>query len=150
MGALDEMGQGQIQRFFGFKPHLKRFSYEILPILYLSKGVVLKLIRSQHHLLRMEFYMTFEPPPHLTRVSRKQALAILHSARLMPDRFTAHRNGLFTARYLRGRELVFLSDEYESQLDSADKRVSIIKRPSPKLDRGRYITLQFTFAIFEN
>lgn len=87
-----------------------------------------------------------ELPPHLTRIPRKQALDILQRARLMPDRFTAHRNGTFTARYLRGRELVFLSEEYETQLDSTDKRVSILKRPSPKLDRGRYMTMLFTFA----
>jgi hypothetical protein len=90
-----------------------------------------------------------ETPSILTRVPRKKALEILQHARLYPDRFTAHRNGIFTARYLRDREPIFQSlDEYESQLESADQRVAILKRPSPKLDRGRYMTLQFTFATF--
>jgi hypothetical protein len=89
-----------------------------------------------------------EIPSLKERVSRSQALATLRQANLLPDRFTAHRNGVFTAKYLRGRELVFLSDEYETKLESADRRVAILKRPSPKIDRGRYITLQFAFAPF--
>ena len=89
-----------------------------------------------------------EIPAFFTRVPRKQALNILQQARLYPDRFTAHRNGTFTARYLRGRELMFLSADYETQLDTTDSRVAILKRPSPKLDRGRYMTFQFTFATF--
>ncbi len=93
--------------------------------------------------------MKFEVPPILTRVPRKTALAILQDARLYPDRFTAHRNGTFTARYLRDKETIFKShDEYENMLESADQRVAILKRPSPQLDRGRYVTLQFTFATF--
>jgi len=90
-----------------------------------------------------------EAPSFLTRVPRKKALEILQHARLYPDRFTAHRNGTFTARYLRDREPKILSlEEYDVLLEDVDQRVAILKRPSPKLDRGRYITLQFTFATF--
>lgn len=86
---------------------------------------------------------------NITKVKRNQALAILRRANLTPDRFTAHRNRTFTARYLRDRASVFQSvDEFESLLEKADCRIAILKRPSPKLDRGRFITLQFTFAIF--
>ncbi|MCB9456713.1 MAG: hypothetical protein H6671_12065 [Anaerolineaceae bacterium] len=86
---------------------------------------------------------------NITKVKRNQALAILRRANLIPDRFTAHRNRTFTARYLRDRAPVFQSaDEFETLLEKADCRIAILKRPSPKLDRGRYITLQFTFAIF--
>lgn len=93
--------------------------------------------------------LKIEIPPVLTRVPRKQALEILQRARLSPDRFTAHRNGTFTARYLRDREAVFPShDDFEWQLEKADQRMAILKRPSPKLDRGRYMTLQFSFATF--
>jgi hypothetical protein len=87
--------------------------------------------------------------PAYLHLTRKQALDILSRARLSPDRFTAHRDHTFTAHYLRGRELIFMSDEFEGRLDSADKRVAILKRPCPKMDRGRYITLQFAFAPFE-
>lgn len=90
--------------------------------------------------------MRIEIPTAFTRIPRKQALEFLQTARLMPDRFTAHRNGTFTARYLRARELVFQSDECDVQLEKADNRVAILKRPSPQLDRGRYVTLQFSFA----
>lgn len=90
-----------------------------------------------------------EKTPVYLHLTRQQALDILSRARLSPDRFTAHRDRTFTAHYLRGRELIFMSDEFEGQLDSADKRVAILKRPCPKMDRGRYITLQFAFAPFE-
>ena len=88
-----------------------------------------------------------DPPSFFTHVTRRNALEILGRARLYPDRFTAHRNGTFTARYLRDKEPMFQShEEYEGQLEEADQRVAILKRPSPKLDRGRYVTLQFSFA----
>lgn len=91
----------------------------------------------------------FEHIPSMTHVPRRQALDVLQRAHLMPDRFTAHRNGTFTARYLRDEALLKTpADHFESQLDSADRRVAILKRPSPKLDRGRWVTLQFTFATF--
>ena len=90
--------------------------------------------------------MKIEIPLLLTRITRKQALEFLQRARLSPDRFTAHRNGTFTARYLREREDSFQPDEFEIQLEKADQRVAILKHPSPKLDRGRYVTLQFSFA----
>ncbi len=86
---------------------------------------------------------------NITKVKRKQALAILRRANLIPDQFTAHRNRTFTARYLRDWTTAFQAvNEFESLLEKADCRIAILKRPSPKLDRGRYITLQFTFAIF--
>lgn len=93
--------------------------------------------------------MKIEVPTLLTHVTRTKALDILQSARLYPDRFTAHRNGTFTARYSRDREVIFQAlEDYEAQLEKADQRVAILKRPSPKLDRGRYVTLQFSFATF--
>lgn len=86
---------------------------------------------------------------NVTKVKRNQALALLSRADLIPDKFTAHRNRTFTARYLRDRAAAFeSSDEFESRLEKVDSRIAILKRPSPKLDRGRYITLQFTFAVF--
>jgi hypothetical protein len=93
-------------------------------------------------------FFRIEIPSNLTKVKRDEALKILSQAKLPPDRFTAHRNGTFTARYLREWEKAFASDHYEQQLEKADARVAIYKRPSPKMDRGRYITLQFAFATF--
>ena len=90
--------------------------------------------------------MRIEIPSTFIRIARKDALTFLQNASLMPDRFTAHRNGTFTARYLRDRELEFQSDECDTLLEKADNRVAILKRPSPKLDKGRYVTLQFSFA----
>jgi hypothetical protein len=86
---------------------------------------------------------------NITKVKRNQALDILKRANLFPDKFTAHRNLTFTARYRRDRAATFQSaDEFEARLEKADYRIAILKRPSPKLDRGGYITLQFTFVIF--
>lgn len=90
--------------------------------------------------------MKIEIPTSFTRIPRRQALEFLQNARLMPDRFTAHRNGTYTARYLRARDLAFQNDECDMLLEKADNRVAILKRPSPQLDRGRYVTLQFSFA----
>ncbi|MCB9452794.1 MAG: hypothetical protein H6672_15250 [Anaerolineaceae bacterium] len=93
--------------------------------------------------------MMIELDMNITKVKRNQALEILRRAKLMPDKFTAHRNHTFTARYLRDRAEAFESaDEFEARLEKSDCRIAILKRPSPRLDRGKYISLKFTFAVF--
>ncbi len=82
-----------------------------------------------------------------TRVGRAQALKMLEDAQLKPDKFIAHRDRTFTAKYEKGRAGLFGSLAYEARMEqSADQHLAIFKRPSPKLDRGPYVTLRFSFV----
>ena len=49
------------------------------------------------------------------RVTRGRALKLLEAANLAPDKFTAHRNGTFTAKYKRDRQPIFASHRYEER-----------------------------------
>ncbi len=80
------------------------------------------------------------------KVARGDALAILEQAKMIPDDFTAHRNGSFTARYLRDRTATLKTLGMEERIENIDPRVAIFKRPSDKLDRGRYVTFKFAVA----
>ena len=80
------------------------------------------------------------------KVARGDALAILEQAKMIPDDFTAHRNGSFTARYLRDRTATLRTLGMEERIENIDPRVAIFKRPSDKLDRGRYVTFKFAVA----
>lgn len=78
------------------------------------------------------------------KIGRTRVLQILEHADLKPDRLTAHRNRMFTARYLRDRQPAFTNKRYEERMEiAADNTVAIFKRPNTRLDRGRYITLKF-------
>lgn len=79
------------------------------------------------------------------KIRRKDVLAILERADLKPDALVMHRNRLFSARYLRSRNLDFKPGQVEARLEATDHRVAIFKRPSRR-DRGRYVTLQFAVA----
>lgn len=76
-------------------------------------------------------------------VTRGKALQMLERAELKPDKFTAHRDRTFTAKYRRDR-LPMFSQRYEERMESASTSgVAIFKRPSSQIDRGPYVTLQF-------
>jgi hypothetical protein len=77
------------------------------------------------------------------KVGRGDVLALLEKAQATPDTLIAHRNGTYTARYLRSRK--FTSND-EAKIEAADRRVAIFKRPNERLDRGRYVTLTFALA----
>lgn len=84
------------------------------------------------------------------RVTRGRALKLLEAADLAPDKFTAHRNGTFTAKYKRDRQPIFASHRYEERMEDAGNHdVAILKRPSPRIDRGPYITLKFAMAAVD-
>lgn len=80
------------------------------------------------------------------KVPRGDALAILSQAKMEPDDFTAHRDGSYTARYLRDRSTTLQTLGIEERIEKVDPRVAIFKRPSEALDRGRYVTLRFAVA----
>lgn len=81
-----------------------------------------------------------------SRVKRDAVLRILEQAEIKPDKFTAHRDKTFTARYTKDRLDTFSSLRYESQMEAVDNRIAILKRPNQKMDRGRYVTLKFAVA----
>lgn len=84
------------------------------------------------------------------RAGRAQALKMLEDAQLKPDKLIAHRDRTFTAKYEKGRAPLFGSLAYEARMEqNADQHLAIFKRPSPKLDRGPYITLRFSFVDTE-
>ena len=83
------------------------------------------------------------------KVPRGKALAILEQAKMTPDDFTAHRDGTYTARYLRDRNDTLRTLGIEDRMERADRRVAILKRPSDALDRGRYVTLRFAVVKTE-
>lgn len=76
------------------------------------------------------------------KVGRGIVLAILEQAKVAPDKFIAHRNRTYTAHYLRDRK----PNLDISAIESIDKRIAILKKPSDKLDTGRYVTFQFAMA----
>lgn len=76
------------------------------------------------------------------KVGRGTVLAILAQAQVTPDKFTAHRNRTYTARYLRDRNTKLNIGEIEA----IDQRIAILKKPSEKLDTGRYVTFKFAMA----
>jgi hypothetical protein len=85
------------------------------------------------------------------KIARSRALAILERADLKPDRFTAHRDRSFTAKYLRDKQPLFTSHRYEERIEiAADNSVAIFKRPNKRTDRGRYITLKFAVAALDD
>jgi len=84
-----------------------------------------------------------------TKIKRDDALNILKQAQIAPDKFTAHRDGTFTARYERDRQHDFQNLSYEARLESADHRVAIFKRPSDALDVGKYVTLRFAVVAID-
>ncbi|MDX1993986.1 MAG: hypothetical protein SF029_16495 [bacterium] len=77
------------------------------------------------------------------KVGRGDVLALLEKAQVTPDTLIAHRNGTYTARYLRSRQF---TPHDEAKIEAADRRVAIFKRPNERLDRGRYVTLTFALA----
>lgn len=84
------------------------------------------------------------------KVTRNRALQILEGADLKPDKFTAHRDRTFTAKYLRSRQSLFNTQRYEERMEVVgDKSVAIFKRPSTRMDRGPYITLKFAVAALD-
>lgn len=85
-----------------------------------------------------------------SKITRQKALTVLESADIKPDKFTAHRDRTFTARYLRSRIDLFKSNKYEEQMEiAADNAVAIFKRPSKGIDKGKYVSLRFGFAAME-
>lgn len=82
-----------------------------------------------------------------SRVKRAEALHILEQAKISPDRFVAHRDRTFTAKFERKRLDLFKSLDYEDRMElAAHHSVAIFKRPSQKIDRGPFITLRFGFV----
>lgn len=85
------------------------------------------------------------------KMSRKNALALLDEAELTPDKFIAHKDKTFTAKFRRKRKRMFQSHSYEDRMEEVgEHRVAILKRPSVGIDRGPYITMRFAFASLEN
>jgi hypothetical protein len=86
-----------------------------------------------------------------TKMSRQHALAFLERAELAPDKFIAHKDKTFTAKFRRRRKKMFQTHSYEERMEKiGDHRLAILKRPNVKLDRGPYITLRFAFASLES
>jgi hypothetical protein len=85
-----------------------------------------------------------------TKISRKNALALLEQAELKPDKFIAHKDKTFTAKFRRKRKTMFQSHGYEDRMEQAGNyRLAILKRPSVRIDRGPYITMRFAFTSLE-
>ncbi|MFN8375442.1 MAG: hypothetical protein U0694_21520 [Anaerolineae bacterium] len=85
-----------------------------------------------------------------TKISRKNALALLEQAELTPDKFIAHKDKTFTAKFRRKRKSMFQSQSYEERIENAgEHRIAILKRPSVRMDRGPYMTMRFAFAALE-
>jgi hypothetical protein len=85
-----------------------------------------------------------------TKISRKNALAMLEQAQLTPDKFIAHKDKTFTAKFRRKRKTMFQSHGYEDRMEKAgEHRIAILKRPSVRIDRGPYITMRFAFTSLE-
>jgi hypothetical protein len=80
------------------------------------------------------------------KLPRGAALAILLRAGFAPDQFVAHRDGTYSAFYLRERQDQVVTPDFEARLEIIDRRVAILKRPSPAIDRGQYLTVRFAIA----
>jgi hypothetical protein len=84
------------------------------------------------------------------KMSRKNALALLERAELAPDKFIAHKDKTFTAKFRRKRKRMFQTQGYEDRMEQfGDYQLAILKRPSVRIDRGPYITLRFAFAALD-
>ncbi|NWF71081.1 MAG: hypothetical protein HXY40_18515 [Chloroflexi bacterium] len=82
-----------------------------------------------------------------SKISRGRALALLANAELIPDRFIAHKDKTFTAKFRRTRKGIFQSHHYEERMENGgDHMLAILKRPNVRIDRGPYITMRFAFA----
>lgn len=81
-----------------------------------------------------------------TKPRRDDVIAMLTQARLKPDKLVAHRDRTFTASFLRDRA----GSIRTQSIETLDNRVAILKRPEPKIDRGRYITLKLAFVNLDD
>jgi hypothetical protein len=82
-----------------------------------------------------------------TKITRGRALKLLAKAELVPDRFIAHKDKTYTAKFKRERRSLFQSSGYEERFETASgHRVAILKRPNYTLDRGPYVTLRFAIT----
>lgn len=81
-----------------------------------------------------------------TKITRGRALALLAKAELTPDKFIAHKDKTYTAKFKRGRNLNGAADRVEQV---GGHVIAILKRPNPRFDRGPYVTLRFAVASLE-
>jgi arsenate reductase-like glutaredoxin family protein len=85
-----------------------------------------------------------------SKMTRKRALALLERAELTPDKFIAHKDKTFTAKFRRKRKETFKDFHYEERMEKmGEHRLAILKRPNVRIDRGPYITMRFAFASLE-
>lgn len=83
------------------------------------------------------------------KIKRDDVLNILEAAELKPDQFIAHRNNTFTAKFLKAKLPSLTKNRYETRLEEQSEHdLAIFKRPT-RLDRGKYVTLNFGFVAME-
>lgn len=83
------------------------------------------------------------------KIKRDEVLNLLESIDLKPDQFIAHRNNTFTAKFLKAKLPSLKQNGYELRLEEQSEHdLAIFKRPT-RLDRGKYVTLNFGFVVME-
>ena len=83
------------------------------------------------------------------KVSRNSVLKLLERAGVKPDKFTAHRDHSYSAKY-RKRKGVLKPTEYEDLIEQASHHdIAIFKYPNRKVDKGWYVVLRFGFVAVD-